>query len=270
MRGLIAKTLRETRFTIILLVLSLGAMEMLLAYILPMFIGEEYGQWLKVKFIRQFVTVMLGTEVGQSISPRMIAAIAWVHMMVLAIVFSQAIAFCTRVPAGEVDRGTVDCLLALPVSRKKLYLCESLVWLLAGMLTVLIGLAGNAIGGRGAPEEMKMTWRQSLIVITNLYCLYLAVGGITWLVSSLSDRRGRAVGVVLAIVLGSFFLNFISQFWNPAKSLAFLGVLNYYRPLMILRNGAWPVADISTLVGVGGVAWLFGGIIFARRDIRTT
>ncbi len=269
MRGLIAKTLREAWVSLVLFALSLGAVEMLLAYILPMFVGDQFNQWLELKFIRNFVEVMLGTEVGETIGPHMIASIAWAHGVVLAIVWAQAITFCTRIPAGEVDRGTIDVLLGLPVSRKKLYVCESLVWLLSGVVTVVVGLVGNIIGGRGGMDEMKMTSGQSVIVVTNLYCLYLAVGGMSWLVSSLSDRRGRAVSVVLAIVLASFFLNFISQLWSPAEGLAFLGVLNYYRPLMILRDSGWPVSDMIILVGVGGISWLIGGIVFIRRDIRT-
>ena len=89
------------------------------------------------------------------------------------------------------------------------------------------------------------------------------------MVSSLSNRRGRAFGVVFAIVLVSFLVNFLAQLWEPARSLAFLSVLNYYRPLLILRDTSWPLTDMLVLVAVGGVLWLAGMLIFARRDICT-
>lgn len=42
-----------------------------------------------------------------------------------------------------------------------------------------------------------------------------------------------------------------SQFWAPAQLLLFLTVLNYYRPMLILRNSSWSVADILALLGIG-------------------
>jgi len=47
-----------------------------------------------------------------------------------------------------------------------------------------------------------------MLVMANFFGVYLAVGGIAFLVSALSDRRGRAMAVVFAIVLASFLLNF--------------------------------------------------------------
>jgi ABC-2 type transport system permease protein len=194
---------------------------------------------------------------------------AWVHPIVLALLWAQEIIFCTRVPAGEVDRGTVDLLLSLPVSRWQVFLCESAVWLFTGLILVCSGLLGSLLGGLAADEEMRQPIGRVLIVAINFYGLYLAVGGMCWLVSSLSDHRGRAVAVVFALVLVSFLLNFLGQLWEPAHSVQFLGVLNYYRPVAILGDGVWPIADMLVLVTVGGICWLIGGVVFARRDICT-
>jgi hypothetical protein len=108
-----------------------------------------------------------------------------------------------------------------------------------------------------------------MLVMANLYSVYVAVGGIALFVSALSDHRGRAVGVVFAILLASFLLNFIANFWQPAKQIAFLGILEYYRPAQILQHGEFPLRDITVLLGVGLVAWLAGGEILARRSITT-
>ncbi len=111
-------------------------------------------------------------------------------------------------------------------------------------------------------------------VAVNFYCLYLAVGGIAFLVSSLSDRRGRAMGVVFGVLLASFLLNFIAQFWEPARYVSFLSLLNYYQPLALLQSpdtgwAAWPVTDMAVLTGIGVALWAVGGTCFARRDICT-
>ena len=108
-----------------------------------------------------------------------------------------------------------------------------------------------------------------VIVAANFYCLYLAVGGLSFLISSLSDRRGRAVAAAFGIVLASFLLNFLAQFWTPAGKVGFLSILSYYKPVVVLRDASWPIADMFVLTLLGGVLWLAGGLLFTRRDICT-
>ncbi len=257
--------MREVWLTTLIFGLGLIAFEALLSSILPTFFEDEI-QWWRISFVQNIFKAMLGTEIDGEIGPGIIASAAWSHPIVLALVWAHAIIICTRVPAGEVDQGTIDVLLGLPVSRVRLYVSESFVWLLSGMLVMAMAFAGNLIGGW---PESRDRMGETVVVIANLYCLYIAVGGMALLVSSLSDRRGRAVGIVFGIVLLSLLLSFVAQFWEPAKSVLFLSVMNYHRPMLILRDSSWPVADMLTLLGVGAVFWFAGALVFARRDIRT-
>lgn len=271
-RGLIAKTIRETWLATFLFAVGLGALEGLIAYIIPTFVAGELDeiteQWLKIDFVRNMLKALLGTEIDTLVGPGTFA-VGWTHPIALALLWAQAITFCTRVPAGEVDRGTIDVLLGLPVSRTRVYLCESAAFLVAGLCVVAMGVVGSVTFAWYAPPELKYASGDLVIVVTNLYCLHIAVGGFTLFVSCLSNRRGPAVGIVFGILLASFLLSFLAQFWEPAQRLSFLTVLNYYRPMLIMRESAWPVADILALLGVGFITWLAGLIIFARRDICT-
>jgi hypothetical protein len=269
-RGLISKTVREVWLGTLLFGLGIMGIELALAYIIPAFLKEEVAaKWLQLEFVQNIFKGLLGTEVADVISPGAFLAIAWVHPIVLTLIWAHEISFCTRMPAGEVDRGTVDVLLGLPVSRLQVYLSESLVWLASGLAIILMGLVGNMIGARLFSPDAANTLGQSLIVVTNLYCLYIAVGGVSWLVSSQSDRRVPAVGIIFVVVLASFLLNFLSQFWDPAERVSFLSVLNYYRPLLILRDSSWPAVDMLVLLIVGVLSWAAAGALFRRRDICT-
>jgi ABC-2 type transport system permease protein len=133
-----------------------------------------------------------------------------------------------------------------------------------------MAIIGNAIGSAVASGGYRAPAGLLAVVVANLFCLYFAVGGVAYFVSACSDRRGRAVGVVFAIVLTSFFLQMLGQFWSPAKTVGFLGVLHYYRPYEVLQNGSVPWGNIVTLVLFGAVFWVSGGVKFQRRDICTT
>jgi len=109
----------------------------------------------EILFARSMLTALLGTELGDEISARTMQAFLWVHPVVLALVWAHEITFCTRMPAGEIDRGTIDIRLGLPVSRRAVYLCESIVWLVSSMLIIGMGLLGHRIAAPAMPEEMR-------------------------------------------------------------------------------------------------------------------
>jgi ABC-type transport system involved in multi-copper enzyme maturation permease subunit len=268
-RGLITRAFREMWSTTLLLGLVLMGVEAALAFVLPRFSGQFSQEWLQMEFARGIMQAMLGAEITDRIGPQMFQAVAWVHPVVLALAWAHALVCCTRVPAGEVDRGTIDVLLGLPVSRWEVFLSETFTWMACGAVLLAAALAGNILGALALPLDQRPHLSRLLPVLLNLGCLYGAVGGLAWLVSSLSNRRGRAMTIVFLILLALFLLNYLAPFWPRLGKFAWLSPLHYHRPVEVLASGAWPWTDMSVLATVGGMFWLAGGFIFARRDLCT-
>ena len=265
-RGLLLKALREAWVTTLLFGVGLFVFEALLAYLLPRFFADSI---VGNPLFRTVVQGILGTEVPVAMGPLALHALAWVHPVALALLWGHEILLCTRMPAKEIDQGTIDSVLALPVSRWSAYLTETAVWLGTGALLVSMAYCGALTGGALAGASSTLDAGRLTSVVVNFFCLYLAVGGLAFLVSSCSDRRGRAIGLVFGIVVASVVLNFLTQFWEVARRLSFLGLLEYYRPIVTLQSGGWPLGDIAVLVLVGSSLWIAGAIVFNRRDIST-
>ncbi len=267
--GLWRKTLVETWVQLLLFGLALCIVSALLTMLLPQ-LEEGLNQvFAMLPFVRRFIQALLGEDLGERINPQSLQAIIWVHPTILALLWAQEIVFCTRIPAGEIDRGTIDILLSWPVSRRKLFCAESIVWLAAGIGLCLMMLIGHTIACQFVKSTTTNSWWSLSITMSNLYSMYVAVGAIAFLVSTMSERRGRAMAVVFGLMLASFLLNFLAQFWPTAEILAPLSVLNYYRPAQILANGNFPMQDMLVLWGVAVVAWAASLEIFARRSICT-
>jgi hypothetical protein len=77
------------------------------------------------------------------------------------------------------------------------------------------------------------------------------------------------VGIVFAILLLSFLLNFLAQFQEWAKNVSWLSIMEYYRPAIVIQNGQFPLSDVRTLVGLGAICWTLALLIFQRRSICT-
>src|SRR5262249_51154824 len=154
-RGLLLRAFREMWPATLLLGLVLVGVEAALAFVLPKFGGQMSQAWLQLDFARGIMQAMLGTQIAERIGPQMFQAVAWGHPVRLALIWAHAIVSCTRVPAGEVDRGTVDVLLGLPVSRWEVFFSETIVWLGCGVAIHFAALAGNLLGGLGAPSAER-------------------------------------------------------------------------------------------------------------------
>ena len=268
-RGLIMRAFREMWPTTLLLGIVLMGVEAALAFVLPRFSAQISQDWMQMEFVRNIMQAMLGTEVTSRIGPHLFHAMAWVHPVVLALTWAHALVCCTRVPAGEVDQGTADVFLGLPVSRWDVFFSETFVWLVCGAALLAAALAGNLLGGLALAPEQRPELLRILIVLLNFFCLYGAVGGLAWLVSSFSSRRGRAMTTAFLILLVLFLLHYLAQFWQPLKTVVFLSPLHYHRPVDVMLHGIRPWMDMGVLTCRGGLLWLAAGIVFSRRDLTT-
>ena len=268
-RGIMLKAAIEMRSATLLCGGLLFGVEAVLAYVLPTFQSQFSESLRQIRFIQTFVSVMLGVNASGPLGPEVFSAFPWVHPVVLALVWSHALMCCTRMPAAEIERGTIDVTLTLPVTRWAILRSETLVWLVAAVLVMGLALLGNQAGGRYLESQSPPDLPRSLTVLANLLCLYLAVGGLAWLVSAASNQRGTAITIVFLILLASFLLNFLAQFWDVAEHISFLGLLNYYRPLFTLRDGTVPWHDMGILLASAAILWTAAGIVLSRRDICT-
>ncbi|NLY03156.1 MAG: ABC transporter permease subunit [Rhodopirellula sp.] len=268
-RGLLWKACWETWTLTALCGLGLLLIEAVEGYALVT-LRNEFSMFLaNFPVLEKLMQMLAGADrsLGK-LGPDAFPAIAWAHPLALVLMWMHAAAFCTRMPAGEVDRGSIDVLLGLPVSRIQLQVNESLAWVASSAVLLVMFVVGNRMGNALAHGPAIEPWRLAMMA-GNLLCLYLAVGALAWFVSSLSDRRGRAGSVVAAFVLFCFLLSYLQPFWSVAERLSFLSLLHYYVPLRILRDGIPPVRDVLVLGGIGGVFWVAAGLVFVRRDLST-
>lgn len=308
MRGLLVKIFLEVRGAVFWFAAGLALIMGLLTALLPRVLGDIHRVFERIPFVKPLLTALLGVDPGDRMTATMSQAFLWVHPTVLTLMWAHEVMFCSRLPAGEVDRGTIDFLLGLPVSRWRLFLAETIGWLCSGAVILLSGYSGHLLASFYLQPDMRPPLLVTVYVMVNLFAVYLAVGGFAFLISSLSDRRGRAVGVVFAVLLISFLLNFVAQFWDPLKSMtgdsqavmqgplsilvpaansgdrlnesepqapvtgwsmAHFSVMDYYRPAIIIQSEVFPWRDVGLLIAIAGATWVLAGICLRNRSICT-
>ncbi len=223
----------------------------------------------KFSFLKKIFEFGFGIDVSGDVSLDILLAVCFTHAIVFMLSGAVVIAITTRTTAGEIERGTADLLLALPVHRGEVYFSTSLVWWLASVILAMCPILGIFFGLQLFETEETVALSGYLKPAVNFFFLLLAIGGISSLASSLINRRGPAIGVVVGFVMASFVLNFVEPFIEALKPVRFLGLLNYFRPVDVVRSGQWPIFEIIVLLVLATCCWTIGGLVFCRKDIPT-
>jgi len=265
--ALFGKTARDNRLALGISALAVTAFPIILTHAFSSIPLDLLEQWLEVPWIARIFRAVTGTGVTEAFTVNAMAGFVFVHPVMLAIQWAYVVTGTSRVTVGEIDRGTADLLLALPISRFGVFVSMNAWMLLTAPLLYACVWLGVWIGGATADlAEPFDVWALRHVVI-NAFALLWAVGGISAAISAAASRRGQALGIVFGILVTSYLLNWLAAFWPSVEWLAVVGILHYFRPFAIVRDGGVATADVVVLLSVAAVTWVVAAIIFMRRDI---
>ena len=193
-------------------------------------------------------------------------ALGYVHPIAIILVSIFAIGFATSAIAGERQRGTLEVILARPLSRRTIYLTELAAVLLfiglvlaAASIGTVIGAAASGILGELAVERLPVLWLNGML----LWGTFAAIG----LAASVSfDRLTPALGITLAIVIVMYFLEILGSLWPDAKGLQPYSLFHYLASREVLSGTVDPFGFVL-LAAVGAIAIGVALAVFPRRDL---
>jgi ABC-type transport system involved in multi-copper enzyme maturation permease subunit len=266
-RAVLRRAFRDTRALLLALTLVVLGFEVLFVFVIGELSGQLIAFWKQMPFVSKVLRALVGIDPGRDVSFASMVAIGLIHPFLLAVLWTFLLVVCSRDTVGEIDRGTADLLLTLPVSRAAVYTSTTVVWIGAVAVLALATWAGIWIGGRAFDSPEPVDAGRYLRPLISLVALSAAIGCATMCASSFLVRRGYAIAVVLAALLLSFLLNFLAAFVPLLQPLCVLGVLYYYRPVDIVRDNAIPWRDVTVLLSSGAALWTIGLWRFCRRDI---
>jgi ABC-2 type transport system permease protein len=193
-------------------------------------------------------------------------AIGFIHPIALILSSVFAVGFATAAIAGERQRGTLEVLLARPIPRRVVYFTLLVCALI--FVAVVIGafLTGafvsatvNGVVGEITPDRLLLVWLNGVL-------LFGAIAAIGLAASVSFDRLSPALGITLAVVLFSYFLQILGSLWPDAKGLQPYSLFHYLDPKALLTGQA-AVFNFALLAVVALVAIVAALAIFPRRDL---
>jgi len=193
-------------------------------------------------------------------------ALGFIHPFAVALNLVFSVGFAGAAIAGERQRGTLEVLLARPISRRRAYgtaLVASALFVGVTVAGLTLGaLAGTAATGRIAelgPQNLPLLWLNAVL-------LYMAFAAVALAASVSSDRLTPALGVALAFVLVSYFLEALGSLWPDAAFLQDYSLFHYLDARGVL-SGLADARYFAILAAVIVAAVAYALVMFPRRDL---
>lgn len=301
-RVLVPKLLRDLRVQLIVVALLLAGFQCLWAKITQRITEEllptitknlPLDVLLKLLFQGpgQLMQTLMGGESIDITRAVHVLSIGYVHPLTQAILCVWAVGRASSAIAGEIDRGTMELLLAQPLPRYKLVLAHLCVDLAVIPLLCLSMWTGNWLGislfGQIEPNApltastLRVDPHVMLPALWNVAALLFAVSGITMVLSARGRFRGKVLGQAVFLTLAQFLVNVVGQLWDAVEALRPFTVFYYYQPQQIILENRWTidlakawhlnepfhVHGLAVLIAVGLAGYGIALWKFCRRDL---
>jgi ABC-2 type transport system permease protein len=180
------------------------------------------------------------------------------------IVGIYALLACSGLLAGDEENGTLDLVIAHPVSRTALFFGRLLAFVVATIVIFVITWAGFVIAINWF--RLPIGWDQMALPFLSLLAAMLFFGTLALLLSMVLPSRRAAAMVAGILLVASYFVTSLARVNKNLETVARFSPLNYYQGGMAIEglNGGWFLGLVACSLVFTILAWW----CFKRRDIR--
>jgi len=166
--------------------------------------------------------------------------------------------------AAEEEDGTLQTLLAAPLSRTRLYLSKWFAFVVIfGLL--MVGLCVG-LGISLWQQSLSLDVLKVLQATANVWLFMVFFLTLTYAIGAAVGKRGVAIAVSSILAISGYFLNAMAAGVEALKPYDKLSVYYYYGSENVLAKGL-EFTNFAILATVSVCLLVIGGLIFARRNI---
>ena len=259
---LLRGTLHQHRSSIFWFSFGLVSYAWMMTWFYPQLGGTQYAEMIE-SMPAEMMAIFGGTEVSFA-SLGGYFQTEYLGLMWMLIVASALIIFAVRAFAGEIADGTMEFVLAQPISRVKVAITRVVALIGYAVMLAAASFAPIMIFGPKYEIDLSPETFWTLCAFGTLFML--AIGGFALMLSSMF-RGGGKPGAIAAGVLVLFWIaDLVAGVSEAAEFFDPVNIVSYWQPGKII-NGDPVAGEAWWLYGVIAVVTLIGSVvIFSRRD----
>jgi ABC-2 type transport system permease protein len=243
---------------------------------------------------------IMGGENVQFNRPQDMLAVGYLHPVIQILLCIWAVGRASGAIAGEIEKGTMELLLAQPLKRSRVILAHLSIDIVVIPLLAIALWFGTMLGSAAAgPFEINASKFEMFSIaleiqattlevhperflpsVLNVAGLLFAVSGLTMWLSAGSRSRNRVIGIAVLFLVVQILINIIGQIYTPFEPLRPFTLFYYYQPQLISLQGEWLVTPgwllfgwkvqlpfVLVLIVIGSVGYWRAWRRFEHRDL---
>ncbi|HRV75865.1 MAG: ABC transporter permease subunit [Candidatus Nomurabacteria bacterium] len=176
-----------------------------------------------------------------------------------------AVSYSSYAIAQGVQDKTITHLLAMPISRKELYLTR----LVSGTIGIIFFVIISQVLVIPLAALFKYNLSNSdAVMIAILGLLFgLAVLGLGMLSSAIANDARKSTAAISGVLLISYVLYLIASLETNLDKLKYFSVFHYFNPGRVVTTGSLESSSLLFLLGTFIISTLIGLFYFRKKDI---
>src|SRR4030066_1336854 len=126
------------------------------------------------------------------------------------------IAYAGSAIAGEIESGTIELLLAQPISRLRIFFSKYLSGLF--IITVFIAISNSSVILFARLYNVSFHWENFLTISILGFLFAFAIYGICFMLSAIFSSKGRAAALTGGLLIIMYALNIFSAFQESLEN----------------------------------------------------
>jgi ABC-2 type transport system permease protein len=185
-------------------------------------------------------------------------------LMWVIIVVGFLISFATSEVSREIETGTIESLLSLPLSRMKIIFSK---WLSMSIVALFLSAISTfPILLFAMFYDISANAISILLVFILCFLFAWAVGSFTIAMAVLFNERSKPVFIPIALVSFGYIWNSLGRLIDNIKDWRFISLFYYFDTARALTEREISLASIFVLSGIILVSTVFAFYWFSRRD----
>lgn len=198
-------------------------------------------------------------------------ALAYIDPVAVFAVLSWALARGSDCVAGEIGRGTMEMLLAQPVSRLSVLAIHAVVTTLGAAVLAIAAWLGTAQGIIACKLADEVPLAAFVPAAGNLFALTFFLSAVSSMISACESYRWRAIGIMGGFYMIELVIKVVGRLAPKFDWLLYGTFLGAFEPQVLVVNPerVWELSwrYDGTLIGLGLAAYIIAAVVFCRRDL---
>jgi ABC-2 type transport system permease protein len=196
-----------------------------------------------------------------------IASVVLAYIPVLVGIY--CIITSTTTLAGEEDNGTLELIVAMPLSRWQILTAKALALTVVVLILMIIAAIGNTVLLEVIPfnTPINITPFGFFVALISSLPLVVALIMIGIFLGAILPNRRMAAMVMTVYFIASYFGENVAGMVKSLEPIRYFSLFNYYNTTETIFTQGVQLSDTIILLGVAAVFYVLALIFFKRRNI---